>query len=105
MATGLDMFKKEMEPARQLYTREIIRFTKKYDAIGEMSVREFPDIDTQEYIFSFKRLNGTSQNELDEILLQIANHMEEFSKTQGIEKFYQFRLYLAVTGYFLDFNI
>ena len=41
MATGLDMFKKMMEPARQLYTREIIRFTKKYDALGEMSVRSF----------------------------------------------------------------
>ena len=29
MVTGLDMFKKEMGPAKELYTREIVNFTKK----------------------------------------------------------------------------
>ena len=67
MVTRLDLFKKEMEPAKELYTREIVNFTKKYDSLGKMTLVEEPDIDTQEYIYSFEKLNGTSQKELDEI--------------------------------------
>lgn len=90
MVTNLERFKKEMEPARKLYTREIRDFTKKYDVLGEMTTKEFPDIDTQEYIFAFEKVNGTSQKVLDKILLEISDHMEEFSKIHGIEKFDQF---------------
>ncbi|WP_458453109.1 hypothetical protein [Methanobrevibacter sp.] len=89
MITNLERFKREMEPARQLYTREIQDFSKKYDALGEMSMEEFPDIDTQDYIFSFEKVNGASEEELDEIYIEISNHMEEFSRTHGIEKFCQ----------------
>jgi type I site-specific restriction-modification system R (restriction) subunit len=87
MVTRLDLFKKEMEPAKELYTREILNFTKKYDSLGKMTIMEEPDIDTQEYIYSFEKLNGTSQKELDEIFLEISDHMEEFSKIHGIERF------------------
>ena len=87
MVTALDKFKKEMQPAEKLFTREIVDFAKRYDALGEMSMSEFPDIDTQEYIYSFECLNGTSQKELDEIFLEISDHMEEFSSAHGIEKF------------------
>lgn len=87
LVTALDKFKKEMQPAEKLFTREIVDFAKRYDALGEMSMSEFPDIDTQEYIYSFECLNGTSQKELDEIFLEISDHMEEFSRAHGIEKF------------------
>ena len=87
LVTNLERFKKEMEPARQLYTREIRDFAKKYDALGEMTMSEFPDIDTQDYIFSFEKVNGTSEEELDRIYSEISNHMQEFSKLHGIETF------------------
>lgn len=87
LVTALDRFRKEMQPAERLFSREIVDFAKRYDALGEMSMSEFPDIDTQEYIYSFECLNGTSQKELDEIFLEISDHMEEFSRTHGIEKF------------------
>ena len=89
MVTRLDMFKKEMEPSKEVYTREIVDFTKRYDVLGKMTLIEEPDIDTQEYIYSFEKLNGTPQKDLDEILLEIYNHMEDFSKRNGIEKFYR----------------
>lgn len=76
-----------MEPSKELYTQEIKDFSKKYDVLGEMTISEFPDIDTQEYLFSFEKLNGTTKAELDEIFLEMSNHMEEFSKSHGIEKF------------------
>ena len=56
-----------MEPARQLYTREICDFTKQFNQLGKMTTDVFPDIDTQEYIFAFEKLNGTNEKELDEI--------------------------------------
>ncbi|MBR6993940.1 MAG: hypothetical protein IKH85_07685 [Methanobrevibacter sp.] len=90
MTTNLDRFKKSMEGAKEIYTREIMDFTSKIDSLGEMTLIEDPDIDTQQYIYSFDKLNGTSQRELDEILLEIYSHMEEFSKQNGIEEFYQF---------------
>lgn len=90
MLTRLDKFKKEMEVPKEVYAREISDFTKKYDVLGEMNLIEEPDIDTQEYIFAFEKLNGTPQKELDTILLEIYDHMEDFSKENGIEKFYQY---------------
>ena len=90
MVTQLDKFKKEMEPAEKLFTSEIMDFAKNYDVLGKMTMSEFPDIDTQEYIYSFESLNGTSEKELDDIFLEISDHMEEFSNVHGIEKFCQF---------------
>lgn len=89
VVSRLEIFKKEMEPSKELYTKEIEDFSKKFDVLGKMTLSEFPDIDTQEYIFSFEKLNGASQKELDEILIEIYNHMEKFSKQNGIERFYQ----------------
>lgn len=90
MVTRLDKFKKEMEPSKKMYTSEISSFAKNYDVLGEMKLIEEPDIDTQEYIYSFEKLNGTPQKELDVILMEIYDHMESFSKEHGIEKFYRF---------------
>jgi len=87
MVTNLERFKREMESARRLYTREIRDFASRYDALGEMTTSEFPDIDTQDYIFSFAKANGTGEEELDMIYEDISNHMQEFSKLHGIEKF------------------
>ena len=89
VVTRLEKFRREMAPAKELYTKELEDFTKKYDSIGNMTLKEEPDIDTLDYIFSFERLNGTAASDLDEILLEISNHMKEFSKANGITKFYQ----------------
>lgn len=89
MVTRLDKFKKEMEVPKELYAREISDFAKKYDVLAEMNLIEEPDIDTQEYIFAFEKLNDLPQKELDTILLEIYDHMEHFSKENGIEEFYQ----------------
>ena len=76
-----------MEKPKEIYAREIGNFTKRYPNLGKMTIEEEPDIDVQEYIFSFENLNGTSQDELDKIYLEIADHMDEFSKNNGIEEF------------------
>ena len=89
LVTRLDIFKKEMEKPKEIYSREIKDFTKKYPNLGKMTIEEEPDIDTQEYIFSFENLNGTSEDGLEKVYLEIANHMREFSKAQGIERFSQ----------------
>ena len=87
--TRLSKFKKEMEPAKEIYTKELENFAKKYDSIGKISLKEVPDIDTMDYIYSFEKLNGTTLSELNQIQLELYNHMEEFSKAKGITKFYQ----------------
>lgn len=86
--TNLERFKNKMEPAMQLYARENRDFASNYDALGKMSMREFPDIDTQDYIFDFEKISETSEEELDEIYEENSRHMKEFSKKHGIEKFY-----------------
>ena len=48
-----------MEPAKKIYTKEIKKFAENYDFLGEMVLREEPDIDTQDYIFIFEKLNGS----------------------------------------------
>lgn len=87
MATRLERFKREMEPAKELYTKEIKNFAKNYDFLGEMTLQELPDIDTQDYIFRFEKLNGTSEDVLDQTLSELYDHMDEFSKAKKIEEF------------------
>lgn len=87
MVTKLELFKEEMEPAKELYMNEIKEFAKNYDFLGEMTLQELPDIDTQEYIFRFEKLNGTSEDVLDTTLKELYLHMREFSKVHGIDKF------------------
>ena len=55
MTTRLEKFKKEMEPAKEIYTKEIKDYAEKFDALGEMTLRERPDIDTLDYIYSFEK--------------------------------------------------
>ena len=87
--TRINKFQKEMTPAKEIYTKELENFAKKYDSIGKMSLKEEPDIDTMDYIYSFEKLNGTTTEELDQIQLELYDHMEKFSKENGITKFYQ----------------
>lgn len=87
MVTRLEKFKSEMEGAKELYTNEIQNFAKKYDFLGEMTLREEPDIDTQDYIFCFEKVNGTSEAVLDKTLSELYDHMDEFSRANDIEKF------------------
>ena len=88
MPTKLEKFKQEMKPAKELYTKEIEDFAKKFDALGEMTLRERPDIDTLDYIYSFEKLNGTSNEELDSIHRELYDHMKKFSKENNIHEFY-----------------
>lgn len=85
--TNLDEFKREMEPAKKIYTKEIKKFAKNYDFLGKMTIHEEPDIDTQEYVYSFEKLNGTKESILDKTLKELYSHMKEFSKTNGIYEF------------------
>lgn len=90
MTTRLELFRKRMEPSEKLYTSEILDFTEKFDELGEMTLIEDPDIDTQEYIYQFEKLNGTTEEALDKILIEICNHMGKFTKNNGIEQFDQY---------------
>ena len=87
MTTRLERFKREMEPAKELYTKEIKNFAKNYDFLGEITLREEPDLDTQDYIFCFEKLNGTREDILDQTLTEIYDHMDKFSKAKKIEEF------------------
>lgn len=87
MVSRLDRFKEEMAPAKELYTNELKVFSKNYDFLGKMTLIEEPDIDTLDYIFSFEKLNGTTEEVLDKTLLELYRHMDEFSKANGIDKF------------------
>ena len=87
--TRISKFQKEMAPAKEIYAKELETSAKRYDTIGKMSLREEPDIDTMDYIYIFERLNGTTTEELDQIQLELYDHMEKFSKANGITKFYQ----------------
>ncbi|MBQ2665761.1 hypothetical protein [Methanobrevibacter sp.] len=87
MVTRLDRFKKEMEPAKELYSNELKDFAGNYNFLGEMTLEEMPDIDTQDYIFCFEKLNGTGEDILDKTLKELYIHMKEFSKINGIDKF------------------
>ena len=90
MTTRLELFRKRMEPSEKLYTSEILDFTEKFDELGEMTLIEDPDIDTQEYIYQFENLNGTTEEALDKILIERYNHMDKFTKNNGIEQFDQY---------------
>ena len=87
MPTKLDRFIHEMKPAKKIYSEEIENFAKKYEFLGEMTIREEPDIDTQDYIYSFEKLNGTSEDVLEKTLTELYNHMDKFSKENGIYEF------------------
>lgn len=86
--TYLDQFKREMAPAKEIYTKEIRNFSRKFDFLGELTIIEEPDIDTQDYIYSFENLNGTSSDVLRSARKEINEHMRKFSKEKGIFDFY-----------------
>ena len=48
MSSKLKQFKNEMAPAKEIYKNELMDFAKKYDFLGEMSLREEPDLDTHD---------------------------------------------------------
>ena len=87
--TYLDKFKREMEPAKKIYTEEIKKLTGNYEFLGEMKILEEPDIDTHDCVYVFKNLNGTSEEVLDETLKEMYIHMKAFSKANGINEFYR----------------
>ena len=87
MVTRLDLFKNRMEPAKEIYTKELKEYSKKYDYLGAVTLTEKPDIDTLDYLFSFENLNGTSEEVLDQTLCELYRHMKEFSKENGINEF------------------
>ena len=88
MVRKIDKFRESMEPSKQLYTKELENYAKKFSSLGKMSLRERPDIDTLDYIYSFNKLNGASQEELDLIHKDLYEHMKKFSKENNIHDFY-----------------
>ena len=87
MPNRLEQFKLRMEGAKKIYTEELKRFVKKYDFLGEMTLVEEPDIDTLDYIYYFNKLNGTKKETLDSALLEIYDHMDDFSNANGIDEY------------------
>ena len=85
--TMLDEFKKEMAPAEKIFREELQKFAENYDFLGEMTLTEDPDIDTQEYVYTFKKINGTSKKVLDKTFREFSTHMREFSQKNGINEF------------------
>lgn len=83
----IDEFRMEMEESKKIYTEELKKFSKKYDFLGEMTLVESPDIDTIDYIYYFNKLNGTSGEVLDSTLREIYDHMDDFSKSKGIDEY------------------
>lgn len=88
MATKLDKFKEEMAGAKRLYSEELESFAKRFDALGKMSLKERPDIDTMDYIYSFEKHNGASQEEIEQIHDELYSHMQKFSRKNDIHDFY-----------------
>ena len=80
--------KEEMEPAKKIYTKELKDFAKRFEDLGEMTLKEQPDIDTMDYIYSFEKLNGASEEDLEAIHNELYDHMEKFSKENGIYEFF-----------------
>ncbi len=89
MVTKLETFKQSMEPAKKIYTKELEEFAKNYEFLGEMSLMETPDISTQDYIYSFDKLNGTKEDLLDKTLNELYEHMRAFSRANGIDTYCQ----------------
>lgn len=88
MVTRVELFRKRMEQTEKIYSRELRDYAMKFPVLGEMSLRERPDIDTLDYIYSFKKTTEASQEDLDLIHSEIYDHMEKFSKEKGIHEFY-----------------
>lgn len=84
----IDEFRESMKPSEELYTKELENYAKKFPSLGKMSLRERPDIDTLDYIYSFQKLNGASKEELDLIHQDLYSHMKKFSKENNIQDFY-----------------
>ncbi|MBR5503435.1 MAG: hypothetical protein IKV87_03170 [Methanobrevibacter sp.] len=83
----IDEFRKEMEKPKEIYTKELEKYVKRYSFLGEFTIVEEPDIDTADYFFCFKNLNGTSKEILKLATSEIYNHMVRFSKANGIDEF------------------
>ena len=60
---------------------------KNFYTLDKLTILEEPDIDTQEYIYSFQKLNGTSEDVLDKALGEFYDHMRAFSIENGIYEF------------------
>ncbi len=52
-----------------------------------------PDLETLDYLYTFEVLNGTSKEKVDSTLVEIYDHMEDFTKENGI---YEFFLNMAI---------
>ena len=83
----IDEFRMRMEKPKEIYTEELVKFSKKYDFLGDFTIVEDPDIDTVDYIYYFNNLNGTSDEILDSACDEIYNHMIKFSQDNGINEF------------------
>ena len=76
-----------MAPSEKIFRKELQKYAKNYDFLGEMTLTEDPDIDTQDYIYTFKKQKGTSREVLDKTFSEFSTHMREFSQKNGINDF------------------
>lgn len=53
-----------------------------------MSIKMQPDIDTMDFIYSFERVDGVTEDQINQILDELCIHMRTFCKGNNIWDFY-----------------
>ena len=86
-----------LEEIQERFMNELKDFTRKYDFLGEITLKVEPDIDTLDFIYSFEILNGKRMDELDDVVVEISRHMREFSKQNNM-----YNEYFVDVCFFLD---
>lgn len=78
----------EMEPAKEIFTKEIVKFTEKYSELGELTIKMQPDIATMDFIYDFEKSDCVSNERFDQILSEVCDHMDGFCRENDIMDFY-----------------
>ena len=78
-----------LDETQEIFMKELEDFTKRYDFLGEITLRVEPDIDTMDFIYSFENLNGKRMDELGSVVVEISRHMREFSKQKDIYDYFK----------------
>ena len=83
----IDQFRARMEKPKEIYTKELVKFIRRYDFLDEFTIIEERDFDTADYIYYFNNLNGTRDEEISSARKEIYDHMIKFSEKKGIDEF------------------
>ena len=71
-----------------MFLEELAAFVKQYDFLGSVRYEEYREFNHIEHDYFVKNINNMSPLELIPTIKAIEEHMKEFSKSNGILKFY-----------------